>query len=100
MKKSIHLVEVPGTSTNSGPDYFDEHGEPVYAHALMVKTKAINKEKHLIQFLISANLEKVRKLEEGLCPTVLLKADTRADVNLLFGSAQVLLFCGIIQMFQ
>ena len=50
MKKSTHLVGVPGTSTNSDPDYFDEHGEPVYAHALMVHTKVIHKKKHLIQF--------------------------------------------------
>ena len=82
MKKLTHLVEVPGTSTNSGPDYFDEHGEPVYAHALMVNVKAINKKKHLIQCPMSVNLEKVRKLAEGPCPTVLLKADMGADVNL------------------
>ena len=83
MKKSIHLVGVPGTSTKSGTDYFNEHGEPVYAHALMVNAKAINKKKHLIQFPMSVNLEKVRKPVEGPCPTVLLKADTGADVNLL-----------------
>ena len=82
-KKSTHLVGVPGTSTNSDPHYFDEHREPVYAHAHMVHAKAINKKKHLIQFPISVNLEKVRKLVEGPCPTVLLKADTGADVNLL-----------------
>ena len=49
----------------------------------MVHAKAINKKKHLIQFLISVNLEKVRKLVEGPCPTILLKADMGADVNLL-----------------
>ena len=65
MKKSTHLVDVPGTSTNSSLDYFDEHGEPVYAHALMVNAKAVNKKEHLIQFLISVNLEKVRKPVEG-----------------------------------
>ena len=43
----------------------------------------INKKKHLIQFPISVNLEKVRELVEGPCPTVLLKANTGADVNLL-----------------
>ena len=32
MKKSTHLVNVPGTSTDSDPDYFNEHGDPVYAH--------------------------------------------------------------------
>ena len=83
MKKPTHLVDVPGISTNSGPDYFDEHGEPVYAHALIINAKAINKKKHLIQFPISVNLEKVRKLAESPFPTVLLKADTGADVNLL-----------------
>ena len=62
MKKSTHLVDVPGNSTNSDPDYFDEHGEPVYMHAHMVHAKELNKKKHLIQFPISVNLEKVRKL--------------------------------------
>ena len=82
-RSQSNLVGVPGTSTNSDPDYFNEHGEPVCAHALMVHTKAIHKKKHLIQFLMSVNLEKVRKPAEGPCPTVLLKADTGADVNLL-----------------
>ena len=86
LKKSAHLVGVPASSTNSDPDYFDEHGEPVYMHAHMVQTKVTNKKKHLIQFPISINLEKVRKLAEGSCPTVLLKADTGADVNLLNSS--------------
>ena len=80
------MVGVPVTSNNSDPDYFDKHGEPVYAHVYMVHAKAINKKKHLIQFLISVNLEKVRKPAEGSCPTVLLKADTGADVNLLNSS--------------
>ena len=83
MKKSNHLVGTPDTSTNSGPDYFDEYGEPVYIQTHMVHAKEINKKKHLIQFPIIVNLEKVRKPAEGPCPTVLLKADTRADVNLL-----------------
>ena len=46
-------------------------------------TKEIHKKKHLIQFPISVNLEKVRKPSEGPCPTVLLKANTGVDVNLL-----------------
>ena len=83
MKKSAHLVGVPDSSSSSDTEYFDEHGQPVYAHALMVHTVRINKKKHLIQFPISVNLEKVRKLAEGPCPTVLLKANTGADVNLL-----------------
>ena len=47
-----------------------------------------NHRKHLIQFPISADLEKVRNLVEVesskyKCPTVLLKADTGANVNLM-----------------
>ena len=83
MKESTHLVGVPDSSRNSDPDYFDEFGEPVYIQIHMVHTKGINKKKHLIQLPISVNLEKVRKLAEGPCPTVLLKANTEADVNLL-----------------
>ena len=83
MKKSAHMVGVPDSSTNSDPEYLDEHGKPVYAHVHMVQAKVINKKKHLIQFPISVNLQKVRKLVEGPCPTILLKADTGADVNLL-----------------
>ena len=44
--KSTHLVNVPDTSTNSTDsqlDYFNEHGDPVYAH--MVNVKEINWEK-------------------------------------------------------
>ena len=85
--KSTHLVNVPETFTNSTgsePDYFNEHGDPVYAH--MVNVKEINHKKHLIQFPISVNFEKVKNLVENSStkwPTVLLKADTLADVNLM-----------------
>ena len=77
------MVGFPDSSSNSDPDYLDEYGEPVYIQTHMVHTKEINKKKHLIQFLISVNLEKVGKPTEGPRPTVLLKADTGADVNLL-----------------
>ena len=83
MKKSTHLVGVPDTFTNSGPDYFNEFGEPVYIQTCMVHAKEINKKKLLIQFLISVNLDKVRKPVEDPCPTVLLKADMGVDMNLL-----------------
>ena len=51
----------------------------------MVNVKEINCKKHLIQFPISTDLEKVRNSVENStkCPTVLLKADTSADVNLM-----------------
>ena len=82
-KCSTHLVNVPEASTSSESNYFNEHGDPMYAH--MVSVKEINCKEHLIQFQISTDLEKVRNMVENStkCPTVLLKADTSADVNLM-----------------
>ena len=86
-KCSTHLVNVLETSNSStsDPDYYNEHGDPVYAHMVNVQD---NKCKRLIQFPISTELEKVRNsvkssTSNGKCPTVLLKADTSADVNLM-----------------
>ena len=82
-KHSTHLVDVPETSNSSTgePSYYNEHGDPVYAHMVSVSD---NKCKHLVQFPISTNLEKVRNsVESSKCPTVLLKADTGADMNLM-----------------
>ena len=42
------LGECSGTSTNSEPDYFNEHGDHVYAHIHMVHIKETNQNKHLI----------------------------------------------------
>ena len=83
MKKSTHLVDVPGSFSDASPLYFNELGEPVYVQTYTVHVNGINKSKHLIQLPVSVNLEKVRKPVEGPCPTILLKADTGADVNLL-----------------
>ena len=83
--KSTYLVNVPETSTHSTGselDYFNEHGDPVYAHAYMVNVKEINCKKHLIQFPINVNFKKMRNSVEK-CPTILLKADMGADVNLM-----------------
>ena len=77
-------MNVPEASNSSTGelDYYNEHGDPVYAH--MASVHGHNKCKHLIQFPNSTNLEKVRNLvESSKCPTVLLKADTSADVNLM-----------------
>ena len=82
MKKSAHLVDVPEDSNNSEPLYYDELGEPVYAQTYAVQVNARNRNQHLIQLPVSVNLEKVRKQTES-CPTILLKIDTGADVNLL-----------------
>ena len=82
-KCSTHLVNVSeaSNSSTSEPDYYNEHRDPVYAHMVNVQD---NKYKHLIQFLISTELEKVRNsVESSKCRTVLLKADTSADVNIM-----------------
>ena len=82
LKKSAHLVNVPQDSNDSEPLYYDELGEPVYVQTYAIQVNARNRNQHLIQLLISVNLEKVRKQTES-CPTILLKIDTGADVNLL-----------------
>ena len=83
-KHSTHLVNIleAYTSSTSDPDYYNEHSDPVYTHMVNVQD---NKCKHLIQFPISTDLEKVRNSVESStkCPTVLLKADTGVDVNLM-----------------
>ena len=63
-----------------------ELGDPVYAQTHMVSVNQAVKKKHLIQFPISVDLQKVRKPAKTPCPTVLLKANTGADVNLLNSS--------------
>ena len=53
-------------------------------HTHMVHVKENNWNKHLIQFPFGTDFKKVRNSAEGQeCPTVLLKADTGADVNLM-----------------
>ena len=84
-KHSTHLVNVPkaSNSSKSDPDYSNEHRDPVYVHMVNVHD---NKCKHLIQSLISTELEKVRNSVESStskCPTVLLKADIGVVVNLM-----------------
>ena len=48
---------------------------------MQYRSMANTRNKYLIQLPVSVNLEKVRKLIES-CPTILLKVDTGADVNL------------------
>ena len=116
-KHSTHSLEVPQASTStagagaSEPLYFDDEGQPVYTY--MVSVPHANK--HLIKFPISLDYktlrykgsqEKQNKLENSINTahspqTVLLKADTGADVNLmnrqtfdqLFGKAK-----GVLQL--
>ena len=114
-KHSTHLLEVPQASTStagagaSEPLYFDNEGQPVYTY--MVSVPHVNK--HLIKLALDyLTLRDRNKMENSTgstghsnCSTmhsspqsVLLKADTGADVNLmnrktfdqLFGEAKVL----------
>ena len=48
----------------------------------MINVKEINCKKHLIQLPISVDFKKVRNSVKK-CPTVLLKADMGADINLM-----------------
>ena len=105
-KHSTHSLEVPQSSTSSAgagePLYFDDDGQPIFTH--MVSVPHANK--HLIKFPIALDhttLKGRNKMENSTDSTatpqtVLLKADTGADVNLmnrqtfnqLFGKAKVL----------
>ena len=94
-KCSTHSLEVPQASTStagagaSEPLYFDDDGQPVYTY--MVSVPHVNK--HLIMFPIALDHTTLRdrnKMEYSTsstghtkCSTVLLKADTGADVNLM-----------------
>ena len=108
-KCSTHSIEVPQASTSSAGAgasetlYFDDDGQPIFIH--MVSVPRANK--HLIKFPISLDYTTLRgrkKVENSTNSTkssqsVLLKADTGADVNLmnrqtfnqLFGKAKDLL---------
>ena len=97
-KHSTHSLEFPQASTHSTgasePLYFDDDGQPVFVH--MVSVPHANK--HLIKFPISLDYRTLRgrgsregwnKMENSTDSTVhpqqtvLLKADTGANVNLM-----------------
>ena len=109
-KCSTHSLEVPQASTSTAGAgayeslYFDDDGQPVFTHMVSV----LHASKHLIKFPIALDYMTLRdrtKMENSTgstghtkCSTMLLKADTEADVNLmnrqtfnqLFGEAKVL----------
>ena len=102
-KCSTHSLEVPQASTSSAgagagePLYFDDDGQPVFTH--MVNVPHANK--HLIKFPMALDYTTLRSwIGNSTTPpqTVLLKANTGANVNLmnrqtfhqLFGTAKVL----------
>ena len=118
-KCSTHSLEVPQASTSTAgagasgePLYFNDGGQPVYTY--MVSVPHVNK--HLIKFPIALDHTTLRgrnKMEQSTsstgcsdCSTVLLKADTGADVNLmnrktfsqLFGEAKEVLKLTPIRM--
>ena len=87
-KHSTHSLEVPQASTSSAgagasePLYFDDDGQPIFKH--MVSVPHANK--HLIKFPIALDYTTLRSwIEDSTTPpqTVLLKADTGANVNLM-----------------
>ena len=90
-KCSAHFLETPqATSAGAGasePLYFNNEGEPVYTY--MVSVPHANK--HLIKFPVTLEPTALRRNGTNVdsspfspsTPSVLLKADTGADVNLM-----------------
>ena len=90
-KCSTHSLEVPQASTSSTgePLYFNDNRQPVFTHMISVP----HANKHLIKFPIALDYRTLRernKMENSTdstghtnCSTMLLKADTGADVNLM-----------------
>ena len=87
-KWSAHSLETPQmTSAGAGasePLYFNDEGQPVYTY--MVSVPHANK--HLIRFPIAIEPTALRRkgthMDSSLStPSVLLKADTGADINLI-----------------
>ena len=87
-KHSTHSLKVPQASTSSAGAgagelcYFDDDGQPIFTH--MVSVPHANK--HLIKFLIALDYTTLRSWTgDSTTPpqTVLFKADTGADINLM-----------------
>ena len=103
-KCSAHSLETPqANSAGAGasePLYFNNEGQPVYTY--MVSVPHANMNKHLIKFPVALDPTTLKgnntDSSSSTQSTVLLKADTGADVNLmnrktfhqLFGNSQVL----------
>ena len=123
-KHSTHSLEIPEASNNSTgePLYFNDDGQPVFTHMVSV----LHANKHLIKFPIDLDYSKLKgtcgprnrvenstnstagaaRPQTGPLKSVLLKADTGADLNLmnkqtfdqLFGQAKDLLQLTPIRM--
>ena len=87
-KQSAHSLGTPQTTSAgagaSEPLYFNDEGQPVYTY--MVSVPHANK--HLIRFPITIEPTALRRKDTHVdssfsTPSVLLKADTGADINLI-----------------
>ena len=86
-KCSTHSLEAPQASTSSAgagasePLYFNDEGQSVYTYIISVP----HVNKHLIKFPIALEHATLKRKNNADSPqsTVLLKADTGADVNLM-----------------
>ena len=96
-KCSAHSLETPQANSAgaSEPLYFNDEGQPVYTY--MVSVPHVNK--HLIKFPVALEPTTLKgNIADSPQSTVLLKADTGADINLmnrktfnqLFGESKVL----------
>ena len=99
-KCSAHSLETPQANSAgaSEPLYFNDEGQPVYTY--MVSVPHANVNKHLIKFPVALEATTLKENNaDSPQSTVLLKADTGADVNLmnrktfnqLFGGAKEML---------
>ena len=99
-KHSAHSLETPQANSAgaSEPLYFNDEGQPVYTY--MVSVPHANVNKHLIKFPVALEPTTLKgNNADSPQSTVLLKADTGADVNLmnrktfnqLFGEAKEVL---------
>ena len=83
-KHSAHSLETPQANSAgaSEPLYFNDEGQPVYTY--MVSVPHVNK--HLIKFPVALEPTTLRSKGNNVDSpqsTVLLKADTGADINLM-----------------
>ena len=105
-KCSTHSLEVPQTNSAgagaSEPLYFNDEGQPIYTY--MVSVPHVNK--HLIKFPVALDPTTLKGNNTDSPLSVLLKADTEADINLinrktfnqLFGEAKEVLKLTPIKM--
>ena len=107
-KCSAHSLETPrANSAGAGagePLHFNDEGQPVYTY--MVSVPHANVNKHLIKFPVALEPTTLKGNNEDSPQSVLLKADTGADINLmnrktfnqLFGEAKEVLKLTPIKM--